>query len=95
VSSLLFKTYHAYLFLCYSELCTISLLPYLLIVSVYLLQPRVCLPLISLACLNHFALAALLHLAQLVSIPKLVTSFYNFGCFASGVAERRVDADVC
>lgn len=52
-----------------------------------------CVPLlcISFECLNHFALATLLSLAQFVSIPKLVTSFYNFGCFAFGVAERRVD----
>jgi hypothetical protein len=48
-----------------------------------------------LASLNHFALATLLNLEPLVSIPKLGTSFYNFGCFAFGVAERRVDADVC
>lgn len=50
---------------------------------------------ISFECLDHFALATLLYLAQLVSIPKLVTYFYNFGCFALGVAERCVDADVC
>jgi hypothetical protein len=31
----------------------------------------------------------------MASISNLVTSFYKFGSFAFGVAERRRDADVC
>ena len=77
-----------------TQFSTVSLLTDLLLVAVYRHSPRVCPPLISFECLNHFALATLLYLAQFLSIPKLLTSFYNFGCFAFGVAERRVDADV-